>query len=203
MAARETTWSSLATESLASPHARSSKTFTYPCHSSTHRPSSRCPKLSPVPAAAKRIWIIFPSHPCTYKTSSAGSYPPGHRTLTGRCGKIHLAFVASLLNRCAPPAPPQLNSASCDCILKAALPRIGPPRSPGQGHSAPDLVSGTAENAMRTTGLRNGKSCEYPGRMWKKNPLSRIKRVIARDTTYGVYLLTGTISGSNFAFPRT
>ena len=48
-----------------------------------------------------------------------------------------------------------------------------------------------------------GKSCEYPGRMWKKNPLSRIKRVIARDTTYGVYLLTGTISGSNFAFPRT
>jgi hypothetical protein len=33
--------------------------------------------------------------------------------------------------------------------------------------------------------------------------LSRISRVIARDTTYGVSLLTGTISGSNFAFPRT
>jgi hypothetical protein len=29
----------------------------------------------------------------------------------------------------------------------------------------------------------------------------RIKPVIAGDTTYGVYLLTGTISGSNFAIP--
>jgi hypothetical protein len=29
----------------------------------------------------------------------------------------------------------------------------------------------------------------------------RIKPVIAGDTTYGVYLLTDTISGSNFAIP--
>jgi hypothetical protein len=29
----------------------------------------------------------------------------------------------------------------------------------------------------------------------------RTKAVIAEDTTYGVSLLTGTISGSNFAFP--
>src|SRR5713226_5538880 len=30
----------------------------------------------------------------------------------------------------------------------------------------------------------------------------RIKAVIARDTTYGVSLLTGTTHGSNFAIPR-
>jgi hypothetical protein len=29
----------------------------------------------------------------------------------------------------------------------------------------------------------------------------RTKAVIVEDTTYGVSLLTGTISGSNFAFP--
>jgi hypothetical protein len=37
--------------------------------------------------------------------------------------------------------------------------------------------------------------------MWKTWPQPRIKPVIARDTTYGVSLLTGTICGSNFAIP--
>jgi hypothetical protein len=35
----------------------------------------------------------------------------------------------------------------------------------------------------------------------KPTPSPRIKPVIAGDTTYGVSLLTGTISGSNFAIP--
>ena len=35
----------------------------------------------------------------------------------------------------------------------------------------------------------------------KSNPRPSIKPVIAGDTTYGVSLLTGTISGSNFAIP--
>jgi hypothetical protein len=39
--------------------------------------------------------------------------------------------------------------------------------------------------------------------MWKSRPSSRTKPVIARDTTYCVSLLTGTISGSNLAFPST
>jgi hypothetical protein len=38
--------------------------------------------------------------------------------------------------------------------------------------------------------------------MWKSGPQPRIKPVIARDTTYGVSLLTGTTGGSNFAIPR-
>jgi len=38
--------------------------------------------------------------------------------------------------------------------------------------------------------------------MWKTRPQPRTKPVIARDTTYGVSLLTGTIGGSNFAIPR-
>ena len=37
--------------------------------------------------------------------------------------------------------------------------------------------------------------------LWKFQPSPRIKPVIAGDTTYGVSLLTGTISGSNFAIP--
>ena len=39
--------------------------------------------------------------------------------------------------------------------------------------------------------------------MWKKDPETRIKPVIARDTTYCVSLLTGTTGGSNFAIPST
>jgi hypothetical protein len=38
--------------------------------------------------------------------------------------------------------------------------------------------------------------------MWKTRSEPRIKPVIARDTTYGVSLLTGTIRGSKFAIPR-
>ena len=37
--------------------------------------------------------------------------------------------------------------------------------------------------------------------LWKSRPTSRIKPVIARDTTYSVSLLTCTISRSNFAIP--
>jgi hypothetical protein len=37
--------------------------------------------------------------------------------------------------------------------------------------------------------------------LWKTNPPPRTKPVIVEDTTYGVSLLTDTISGSNFAFP--
>jgi hypothetical protein len=37
--------------------------------------------------------------------------------------------------------------------------------------------------------------------MWKIWPQPRIKAVIVGDTTYGIYLLTGTISGSKFAIP--
>jgi len=41
--------------------------------------------------------------------------------------------------------------------------------------------------------------------LWKTNPSTPArdgtKPVIVEDTTYGVSLLTGTISGSNFAFP--
>lgn len=37
--------------------------------------------------------------------------------------------------------------------------------------------------------------------VWKKGLGSRIKPVIARDTTYCVSLLTGTTGGSNFAIP--
>jgi hypothetical protein len=45
--------------------------------------------------------------------------------------------------------------------------------------------------------------CEHTmnSRLWKKIHHSRTKPVIAGDTTYGVSLLTGTISGSNFAIP--
>jgi hypothetical protein len=39
--------------------------------------------------------------------------------------------------------------------------------------------------------------------VWKSRPSSRTKPVIARDTTYCVSLLTGTISGSNLAIPST
>src|ERR1700674_5035545 len=38
--------------------------------------------------------------------------------------------------------------------------------------------------------------------LWKTNPHPRTKPVIAEDTTCCVYLLTGTISGSNFAIPE-
>jgi hypothetical protein len=38
--------------------------------------------------------------------------------------------------------------------------------------------------------------------VWKTHPQPRIKPVIAGDTTYGVSLLTGTTSGSNFAIPE-
>jgi len=45
--------------------------------------------------------------------------------------------------------------------------------------------------------------CEPPFvPVWKTSPQPRIKPVIARDTTYGVSLLTRTICGSNFAIPR-
>jgi hypothetical protein len=37
--------------------------------------------------------------------------------------------------------------------------------------------------------------------LWKKRPQPGIKPVIAGDTTYGVYLLTGTMDGSNVALP--
>jgi hypothetical protein len=37
--------------------------------------------------------------------------------------------------------------------------------------------------------------------LWKKRQPTRIQPVIIGDTTYGIYLLTGTISGSNFAIP--
>ena len=37
--------------------------------------------------------------------------------------------------------------------------------------------------------------------MWKTRPERRTKPVIARDTTYSVYPLTGTTCGSNFAIP--
>jgi len=39
--------------------------------------------------------------------------------------------------------------------------------------------------------------------VWKTRPEPRTKPVIARDTTYSVSLLTGTICGSNFAIPST
>ena len=46
-------------------------------------------------------------------------------------------------------------------------------------------------------------SMNFP--LWKTNPSTPArdgtKPVIVEDTTYGVSLLTGTISGSNFAFP--
>ena len=35
--------------------------------------------------------------------------------------------------------------------------------------------------------------------MWKKDPETRIKAVIARDTTYCVSLLTGTTGGDKFS----
>ena len=38
-------------------------------------------------------------------------------------------------------------------------------------------------------------------RMWKIGHQPRIKAVIVGDTTYGISLLTGTISGSKFAIP--
>ena len=37
--------------------------------------------------------------------------------------------------------------------------------------------------------------------LWKTSPDPRTKPVIARDTTYGISLLTATISGSKFAIP--
>jgi hypothetical protein len=56
-----------------------------------------------------------------------------------------------------------------------------------------DLTSGavTLRFCEHTMNFPCGKLIRYP----------RIKPVIAGDTTYGVYLLTDTISGSNFAIP--
>jgi hypothetical protein len=39
--------------------------------------------------------------------------------------------------------------------------------------------------------------------MWKTGNQPGIKPVIARDTTYGISLLTSTTYGSNFAIPST
>ena len=50
---------------------------------------------------------------------------------------------------------------------------------------------------------RLNKSHPFPVfHMWKIGSEPGIKPVIARDTTYSVSLLTGTICGSNFAIPR-
>jgi hypothetical protein len=74
------------------------------------------------------------------------------------------------------------------------------------GHAAP------SPNCLRIQGLAFGPTasgagtlrfCEHtmnsPCGKLIRHP--RIKPAIAGDTTYGVYLLTGTISGSNFAIP--
>lgn len=71
-----------------------------------------------------------------------------------------------------------------------------------ESKDCPELVEGDLLSALRQQPLV--PNCEYTGELllWKKNLISRTKPAITGDTTYGVYLLTGTISGSNFAFPR-
>jgi hypothetical protein len=57
-------------------------------------------------------------------------------------------------------------------------------------------------NDLKKSEIRVFRCLPRPA-VWKSRPSSRTKPVIARDTTYCVSLLTGTISGSNLAIPST
>ena len=56
---------------------------------------------------------------------------------------------------------------------------------------------------LRITDLSDSRPGTQPPLCGKSAPQPGIKPVIARDTTYSVCLLTGTIGRSNFAFPST
>ena len=94
-----------------------------------------------------------------------------------------------------------------------ALPALGRTRRvgtrPGGTTETPDRnrsdTTATPAPAVRyVPKMPTPTKSQRPGfsTVWKSGPQPRIKPVIARDTTYGVSLLTGTTHGSNFAIPR-
>src|ERR1022692_289555 len=76
--------------------------------------------------------------------------------------------------------------------------RLNPPESAWPSAPAPVAKSITSSGSQP---LRHNCECTMNSLCGKPIPHPRTKPVIAEDTTYGVSLLTGTISGSNFAIP--
>jgi hypothetical protein len=118
------------------------------------------------------------------KISAAGSrYPgPGLSLSLGSAGSASTGPASTVLIAGEKSAPPRLRP----CRTLSQL----PPHS-GVGIWTSPSGAVTLRLCEHTMNFPCGKLIRHP----------RIKPVIAGDTTYGVYLLTDTISGSNFAIP--
>jgi hypothetical protein len=81
-----------------------------------------------------------------------------------------------------------------------------PPRRPTIARQFPWREGRQKRSASQRTpetkaSYQGGRFLPLSPWMWKTRPEARIRAVIARDTTYCVSLLTGTICRSNFAIP--